>query len=300
MHHTLLPGHEMYWAPVRDRSKRLNGHIIIGMSTTSVKAEDRAQLVRTENLGEYKSEDDLNDHCAIRYFLQSGEMDYLASDVEVLPLRSSTVASGTIVRMGLRAALDSVCSLSSAPSLIKLKPYAEDIVQALRTNVHLQPILPSVDEFKNAIPFSKFLVGTIARYHLYYRGSKSEYYVGDSNNGQQQPTPWNIDQDSLSEEAREEWITWERTNKSTGRSTVKDGASVRPTKRVLEARVWMKNSIKIVNTLKVKDRLLKQTVYQACPQHEMDIKYFGRILKDVFPDLEGDHNWCYMNLAWIS
>lgn len=56
----------MYWAPVRDRSKRLNGHIIIGMSTTSVKAEDRAQLVRTENLGEYKSEDDLNDHCAIR------------------------------------------------------------------------------------------------------------------------------------------------------------------------------------------------------------------------------------------
>lgn len=156
--------------------------------------------------------------------------------------------------------MDSVCSTSSAPCLIKLSKYAKEIVDALNTNLHLQPIVPSVTEFQNGTGFSKFLVGTVANYHLYCRGPKGVPYLGDPNNTQQQPIPWNIHHDTLSEEARKEWVTWELENKS----VVKD-SYVRPSRRVLEVRLWIKKKYRIVDIQPPANRLRHNSVYSICP-----------------------------------
>lgn len=178
-----------------------------------------------------------------------------------------------------------------------MKPYAAKIVDALNSNEHLRPIVPSVAELQEAIPFSTFLVGAIAKLNLHQRGANEVDVVGDTKNRQQQPTPWNLDQDPLSEAARNEWLVWERVQKTDESNRRK----VRPSRNVLEVRVSLKQKFRIVgHRLDPKQRLSNGEVQRACTLgNAIDPNHFGKIIVDVFPGLESTSHATYYNLERI-
>lgn len=176
--------------------------------------------------------------------------------------------------------MDSVCVVSSEPCFHKLKKYANEVIGALVQNSNLQPIVPTVLEFQQRIPFPMFVISSIAHFSLYYRGPKTTEYTANTNNAGEQPIPWNIHQDVLSEEERSEWKLWDQE-----KSANQENYQIRPTCHVIRARIWLKKTF-IIGDVAVQDRIAVGTVYRKCPQRNFLVDtIFGKVVKEVFPDV---------------
>lgn len=162
----------------------------------------------------------------------------------------------------------------------------EIIHTTLMKNKNLCPIVPELSTIYLKSPFSRFTVATIDNFQQLHRGPNGTVYLAVPGIIPDYTTPWNIDRDTLSQKCKSEWLAMDESSRN---QETEKPSDIRPTKDVLETRVWIRENLEIGGIQPLGNALTKDAVYNSCPYKDNIKKsIFGKIISNVFPNLQ-DH-----------
>lgn len=184
--------------------------------------------------------------------------------------------------------LDAICIFCPASAYRRFLPFAPVILAHLETLPQLRAIVPTLEELQNKVPFSRFLVGTVATDLYYNRGPRGTIYLPGPLNFDIRP--WNLDQDTLSIPLRLTWSAWIDEDRNLD---AKRGPQ--PTTDTLKCRRWLESNYAVCDPKLKNEQIRAHEMFQhykdTCVQERlMVIAVFARVLRDFFPDVISYHS----------